>query len=58
VARSRNPVGDFNTAGQGKCQHCGDWFPEAWVQSHRDSCARNPNPSAPSTGSDPEGGEP
>jgi hypothetical protein len=42
VPRSRNPVGDFNTAGQGKCNHCGDWFPENWVASHIANCPKNP----------------
>jgi hypothetical protein len=52
VARSRNPVGDFNTRGQDKCQHCSDYFPEAWVQSHRDSCHKNPA-NQPATSSPP-----
>lgn len=45
--RSRNPVGDFNTAGQDKCPHCGGWFPSAWVLSHIDSCASNPKNKVP-----------
>lgn len=42
MARSRNPVGDFNTAGQDKCPHCGDYFPENWSLSHINGCAKNP----------------
>jgi hypothetical protein len=39
---SRNPVGEFNTRGQDKCTHCGDYFPSAWIVSHIDSCPKNP----------------
>lgn len=42
MARDRNPVGDFNTAGQEKCWHCGDHFPEAWIFSHAEKCPDNP----------------
>jgi hypothetical protein len=42
MRRSRNPVGEFNTAGQDKCPHCGDYFPSAWAASHIDSCTKNP----------------
>lgn len=42
MARSRDPVGDFNTRGQEKCPHCGDYFPESWAANHVDSCPRNP----------------
>lgn len=37
-----NPVGDFNTAGQGKCRHCGDYFPESWVAGHIAACPSRP----------------
>ena len=37
-----NPVGDFNTRGQTKCPHCGDYFPDNWVASHVASCPKNP----------------
>lgn len=55
--RSRNPVGDFNTAGQGKCPHCGDYYPSAWVVPHIDGCAKNPaNVSQANTSSDEQPG--
>lgn len=39
---SRNDVGDFYTAGQRKCPHCGGYFPENWAASHFETCASNP----------------
>jgi len=47
VARSRNPVGDFNTRGQDKCPHCGDYFPSAWAASHVSGCPKNPANATP-----------
>lgn len=47
----RNPVGEFNTRGQGKCPHCSDWKPEAWIDSHTQSCPQNPE-NKPATGND------
>lgn len=43
---SRNPVGEFNTAGQDKCPHCGDYFPSNWAASHIASCPSKPKPPA------------
>lgn len=37
-----NPVGEFNTRGQDKCPHCGDYFPENWSLKHINGCASNP----------------
>lgn len=45
--RSSNLVGDFNTAGQDKCPHCGDYFPQAWSLSHINSCDRDPDRQRP-----------
>lgn len=42
MPRSRNPEGEFNTRGQTKCRHCGDYFPDAWVNSHVGGCPKNP----------------
>jgi hypothetical protein len=42
VGWRRDPVGEFNTQGQGKCPHCGGYFPENWVVSHINGCASNP----------------
>lgn len=39
----KDPVGEFNTRGQEKCPHCGDYFPEAWVLSHISGCDKNPD---------------
>jgi hypothetical protein len=36
------PEGEFNTRGQEKCWHCGDWKPEAWIEQHADKCEKNP----------------
>jgi len=38
-----NPVGDFNTSGQGKCWFCGGYFPEAWLANHAAGCDKNPD---------------
>lgn len=38
----RDPLGDFNTAGQRKCPHCGSYFPENWVAGHVATCASRP----------------
>jgi len=43
MAWGRNPVGDFNTSGQDKCWHCGDYFPSAWIMDHAAKCAKNPD---------------
>lgn len=37
-----NPVGEFNTRGQGKCPHCGNYFPENWVTGHIATCSSRP----------------
>lgn len=38
----RDPLGEFNTAGQSKCNHCGDYFPSNWVVDHINKCPSNP----------------
>jgi len=38
---SRNPVGDFNTQGQTKCDDCGGYYPEGWG-SHGRQCPNAP----------------
>ena len=42
MASGGNPVGEFNTRGQDKCPHCGDYYPSAWVVGHINGCAKNP----------------
>jgi len=42
MRRSRNPVGDFNTRGMEKCPYCGGYEPTARINSHMDSCVKNP----------------
>jgi hypothetical protein len=42
VSRDSNFVGDWYTAGQRKCPHCGGYYPENWAASHVDNCTQNP----------------
>lgn len=40
--RDNKFVGDFYTAGQSKCDHCGLYYPNASITSHEANCHLNP----------------